>query len=123
MIFFSNLPQPFYTKILILDLTAMVILHGTVLPIVNYQRAWGTKEKFPIGGLPPLSLRPFILSSQYPSAFFNTSEWALSKRGPSIILTLSLSYFLYSKFFLSGKGKERVHEELWAPDEGRGLLE
>ena len=36
MIFFSNLPQPFYTKILILDLTAMVILHGTVLPIVNY---------------------------------------------------------------------------------------
>ena len=101
----------------------MVILHGTVLPIVNYQRAWGTKEKFPIGGLPPLSLRPFILSSQYPSAFFNTSEWALSKRGPSIILTLSLSYFLYSKFFLSGKGKERVHEKLWAPDEGRGLLE
>ena len=94
-----------------------------VLPIVNYQRAWGTKEKFPIGGLPPLSLRPFILSSQYPSAFFNTSEWALSKRGPSIILTLSLSYFLYSKFFLSGKGKERVHEKLWAPDEGRGLLE
>ena len=50
-------------------------------------------------------------------------EWALSKRGPSIILTLSLSYFLYSKFFLSGKGKERVHEKLWAPDEGRGLLE
>ena len=67
MIFFSNLPQPFYTKILILDLTAMVILHGTVSPIVNYHRAWGTKEKFPI------SLRPFFLSSQYPSAFFNTS--------------------------------------------------
>ena len=51
-------------------------------------------------------------------------EWALSKRGPSIILTLSLSYFLYSKiFFIRGGGKERVHEELWAPDEGRGLLE
>ena len=61
MIFFSNLPQPFYTKILILDLTAMVILHGTVLPIVNYHRAWGTKEKFPIGGLP----------SPFPEAFFS----------------------------------------------------
>ena len=73
MIFFSNLPQPFYTKILILDLTVMVILHGTVLPIINYHRAWGTKEKFPVGGLSPLSLRPFFLSFQYPSAFFNTS--------------------------------------------------
>ena len=56
MIFFSNLPQPFYTKILILDLTAMVILHGTVLPIVNYHRAWGTKEKFPISRRPFFSL-------------------------------------------------------------------
>ena len=53
MIFFSNLPQPFYTKILILDLTVMVILHGTVLPIINYHRAWGTKEKFLSEASPP----------------------------------------------------------------------
>ena len=46
MIFFSNLPQPFYTKILILDLTAMVILHGTVLPIVNYP-GLGYQRKIP----------------------------------------------------------------------------
>ena len=73
MIFFSNLPQPFYTKILILDLTVMVILHGTVLPIINYHRAWGTKEKFPIEGLSPPLPEAFFSLLSTPLLFFNTS--------------------------------------------------